>query len=344
MMDVEIFWTAVLERDAARNGCFLFGVMTTGVYCKPSCPARRPLRRNVRFYLTPEAAERDGLRPCLRCRPLETDDRFAGLCAYLRESCEESLTLEDLGKRMNLSPYHLQRAFKRSVGVTPKQYQDACRMDRFKQHLKDGKSVTDAIYEAGYGSPSRLYERSSAGLGMTPGLYRNGAPQVKITYSIHQTVAGWMLVAATECGLCMVELGDSEEALKHTLRKEFPRATLCTDGAPQKWVEALQRHLEGTQPELSLPLDVRLSAFQAHVYDYLRTIPYGETRSYGEVAAGLGRPSAARAVARACAANPVALAVPCHRVVRGNGDPGGYRWGMERKQSLLNKEREKRLS
>ncbi|MBV6432560.1 MAG: Bifunctional transcriptional activator/DNA repair enzyme Ada [Bryobacteraceae bacterium] len=346
-INAERCWDAVLRRDAAEDGRFIVGVITTGIYCKPSCPSRRPLRKNVRFYTSPQEAERDGLRPCLRCCPLSADDpavaRIRALCAYIEEHSGESVTLEDLGHRGGLSPYHLQRTFKSVVGVTPKQYLNACRMGSFKEQLRAGKSVTEAIYEAGYGSSSRLYERSGASLGMKPREYRNGADRLAIRYAVHQTGAGLMLVAATGRGVCAVEFGDSPEELERSLREEYPAAEITAIHPPyaepfRQWLADLSRQVNGAQPARQLPLDVRVSAFRAKVYEQLRAIPAGETRSYSEVAAAIGRPSATRAVARACATNPVAVTVPCHRVVRRNGDMGGYRWGIDRKRKLLDAE------
>jgi AraC family transcriptional regulator of adaptative response/methylated-DNA-[protein]-cysteine methyltransferase len=342
--NTESYWDAVLRRDAAEDGRFVFGVITTGVYCKPSCPSRRPLRKNVRFYDSPQEAERDGLRPCLRCRPLSAEDpavaRVRALCAYIEEHSGESITLEGLSRRAGLSPYHLQRTFKAAVGVSPKQYLDACRMGSFKEQLRAGKSVTDAIYEAGYGSSSRLYERSGANLGMKPKEYRSGADRLTIRYAVQQTAVGLMLVAATERGVCAVEFGDTPEDLEKSLRGEYPAAEITAVDKPypepfRQWLADLSRQINGTQPAHQLPLDVQVSAFRARVYEQLRTIPAGETRSYSEVAAAIGRPSATRAVARACATNPVAVTVPCHRVVRRNGDMAGYRWGVDRKRKLL---------
>jgi len=342
--NTESCWDAILRRDAAEDGNFVFGVITTGVYCKPSCPSRRPLRKNVRFYDSPQEAERDGLRPCLRCRPLSAEHpavaRIKTLCAYIEEHSGENVTLEDLSRRAGLSPFHLQRTFKAAVGVSPKQYLNACRMGSFKEQLRAGKSVTDAIYEAGYGSASRLYERSGTNLGMKPKEYRGGADRLTIRYAVQPTAAGLMLVAATGRGVCAVEFGDTPEDLENSLRSEYPAADITAVDQPyeepfRQWLADLSRQVNGTQPAHQLPLDVRVSAFRARVYEQLRAIPAGETRSYSEVAASIGHPSATRAVARACATNPVAVAVPCHRVVRRNGDMGGYRWGLDRKRKLL---------
>jgi AraC family transcriptional regulator of adaptative response/methylated-DNA-[protein]-cysteine methyltransferase len=347
-------WQAVLDRDPTGDGHFFFGVLTTGVYCRPSCPARRPLRRNVRFYDDPAAARRDGLRPCRRCRPDEASGGAAlpawvrDLCEHIRRSSESGgrLTLAELSRRAGLSPAHLQRTFRARVGVSPRQYAERCRLERLKGELRAGESVTGAIYAAGFGSSSRVYERSDDRIGMTPGEYREGGRGVTISYAALDTADGPLLLAATDRGLCFVQLGGTVEELVARLRAEYPAAELRPSAAATAespalaaWAASLQRHLAGDQPHLELPLDVRASAFQQRVWSFLQSIPWGQTRSYAEVAAAIGRPGSARAVARACASNPVALAVPCHRVLRGNGDLAGYRWGLERKRTLLARER-----
>jgi AraC family transcriptional regulator, regulatory protein of adaptative response / methylated-DNA-[protein]-cysteine methyltransferase len=340
-------WDAVCRRDAGFDGKLLFGVLTTGVYCRPSCPARRPLRKNVRFYASPVEAERDGLRPCRRCRPLSgataaTPPWVAELCDHIRRQCDggEALTLEALAARVRLSPTHLQRTFRAVVGVSPRQYAELCRLERLKGELRGGESVTGAIYAAGFGSSSRVYERADERLGMTPRQYRAGGKGVAITYAAVDTALGPLLLAATDRGLCFVQLGGTAGELVAHLRREFPAAELEAVGASPSpafaaWMEALRRHLAGAQPHLDLPLDVRASAFQLRVWTFLQSIPRGETRSYAEVASAVGAPGASRAVARACASNPVAVAIPCHRVIRADGGLAGYRWGVERKRRLL---------
>jgi AraC family transcriptional regulator of adaptative response/methylated-DNA-[protein]-cysteine methyltransferase len=350
-LDEGACWDAVCRRDPSWDGRFLFGVLTTGVFCHPSCAARRPLRKNVRFYETAAAAARDGLRPCRRCRP----DAFAGgglpawvvdLCAALDRAGDEgeTLTLEALSRRAGLSPAHLQRTFRAVVGVTPRQYAERRRLERFKGELRSGAAVTEAIYAAGFGSSSRLYESADRGLGMRPGDYRAGGRGVTIGWAAVDTSLGPLLLAATDRGLCAVQLGGTVEELHSRLAREYPHAELKPVGDPPPpafvaWMDALRDHLEGARPHPGLPLDVRATAFQQRVWAFLQTIPWGETRSYSEVAAAIGRPRAVRAVARACAANPVALAVPCHRVLRGDGELAGYRWGVERKRELLARER-----
>ncbi len=341
-MQEKEYWQATLDRDARYDGRFVFAVRSTGIYCRPSCPARRPRREHVQFFAAPAQAEQAGFRACRRCRPdrAAPDQPQLGLvreiCRYLSGPVEHMPTLEELSARFHLSPYHLQRTFKRLVGVTPRQYAAAQRLARLKQELKNGGRVTDSLYEAGYGSSSSFYGGPNEDLGMTPSSYRNGGAAARILYAIVPCPLGWLLVAATERGLCAVRLGDSERELEQTLREEFPAARLVRSEAELgQWVQRLLDYLEGAQPHLDLPLDVQATAFERRVWEMLRTIPYGEKRSYTEVARAIGQPRAARAVAQACAHNPVALVIPCHRVVRGDGSPGGYRWGVERKRQLL---------
>lgn len=349
MLDEQACWEAVLHKDRSQDGRFYFGVVTTGVYCRPSCAARQPLRKNVRFFATPAEAERAGLRACRRCRPLESDAqsrKMTELCDYIRRNCEsgEPLTLEALARQAGLSPSHLQRTFRAVVGVTPRQFVESCRFAALKRELRTETSVTDAIYEAGFGSSSRVYERADTLLGMTPKEYGAGGKDLAISCVSFESPVGRLMLAATDRGLCFVQFGESHEELLARLRKEYPAAAIETVEEPfpaplAEWMEALRRHLAGEQPDLHLPVAVRASAFQQKVWSYLQSIPYGEVRSYSQVAAALGRPTATRAVAQACASNRTALVVPCHRVIRADGDLGGYRWGMERKRMILAGER-----
>jgi AraC family transcriptional regulator of adaptative response/methylated-DNA-[protein]-cysteine methyltransferase len=349
MLNQERCWAEVLERDASRDGAFFFGVVTTGVYCKPSCPARRPLRKNVRFFETGAAAEAQGLRACLRCRPSALGDpdpdaeRIRAICRHIEEHAGEPLKLRDLAAQAALSPFHFQRSFKKVAGVTPREYVEAARLRRFKSALKTAKGVTDAVFEAGYESASSAYERSAVRLGMTPKQYREGARDLGISYAVVASPVGPMLVAATDRGLCSVQFGDAPEQLVAALRCEYPHAQLAqmTDAslpALEAWVAALSRHLAGAQPHIDLPLDIRHTAFQMRVWAFLQSIPYGEVRSYADVAAAIGSPNAIRAVARACSQNPLAVVIPCHRVIRGSGELAGYRWGLARKRALLDLE------
>lgn len=338
-------WGAVMTRDASRDGEFVFAVSTTGVYCRPSCAARRPRRENVEFFRGPEQAERAGYRACLRCRPKAISgnsraDGVKAICRYIEQHLDEPLTLQRLGKEFRQSPFHLQRSFKASLGITPREYADSCRLRSLKRNLQAGDSVTRAMYDAGYGSSSRLYERTASQLGMTPDKYRRGAIAATIRYTLADSPLGRMLIAATDRGICAIQFARSDGELLEGLRHEFPFAARRSDDRGLRpWVSDLLRQMGGKELDAALPLDIRATAFQRRVWTYLQSIPFGATRSYNDVAKGIGQPTASRAVARACAANPVAVAIPCHRVVRGDGSMGGYRWGIERKKALLEMER-----
>lgn len=350
MLDCDECWNSILQRDKTRDGQFYFGVLSTGVYCRPSCPARKPLRANVRFYETTAQAENDGLRPCRRCRPLDAtmaDAQAAAmgsLCEFIEENAEQSLTLAELAERAHLSPSYLQRLFKSILGVSPKQYADTCRMRKLKSELRTSKDVAQAVYGAGFGSSSRVYERADTRLGMTPGEYRRGGHGIAISYAPIESAFGLLLLGATDRGICFLQFGDSVEGLLAELRREYPATSFESIRVPRApefegWANALKRYLEGTESCLMFPLDVRSTAFQTKVWTYLQSIPLGQVQSYGEVAKGIGQPGAARAVGRACATNRVALIIPCHRVIRGDGELGDYRWGLTRKRGLLEAER-----
>lgn len=335
-------WNAVITRDSAHDGEFVFAVSSTGVYCRPSCAARRPRRENVQFFLTAEAAEQAGYRACLRCRPRSVSSNTAtegvkAICRFIEQHLDEPLTLDRLGKEFCQSPFHLQRRFKAALGVTPREYADSCRLRLLKRNLQAGDNVTRAMYDAGYGSSSRLYERTASQLGMTPDKYRRGAVASVIRYTCADSPLGRMLIAATNRGICAIQFARTDGELIEGLKREFPFATRKSDdgGGLKSWVSALLRQMHGDDTDASLPLDIRATAFQRRVWTYLQSIPFGSTRSYSDVAKGIGQPSAARAVARACATNPVAVAIPCHRVVREDGTMGGYRWGIGRKKALL---------
>ncbi len=350
-LDEGAMWRAVEARDPAFDGRFLLGVVTTGIYCRPSCPARRPLRRNARFFATAPAAERAGLRPCLRCRPTEApeDARVAivrRMCDLIRERCDDgpSTTLSALARRSGYGATHVTRLFRAILGLTPRQLVEACRLEALKGELRGTSAITSAIYGAGFGSASRVYERVDGRLGMTPGAYRAGGKGEVIAHVELPTDLGPVLVGATDRGICFVQFGDSPRERLEALRREFPQARLepaAAGDSPQlrRWAEALSAHLRGRRPHADLPLDVSTTAFRFQVYRYLATIPRGETRTYSEVAQAIGRPGASRAVASACAANTVAVLIPCHRVIRAGGELAGYRWGVDRKRRLLAAER-----
>lgn len=344
--DEKTRWRQVLARDGEADGHFVYAVRSTGIYCRPSCPSRKPRRDNVRFYEVPEAAEQAGFRACKRCRPEQAaaaDPRMAAVrraCREIERAEQPAPDLETLAAGAGLSAFHFQRLFKQLVGVTPKQYAEARRQARLRHHLRKGEAVGSALYGAGYGSSSRLYEKAGDYLGMTPAVYRKGGEGMALGYAMAETPFGLLYVAATGRGLCAVGLADDAAEALADLAAEFPRAARVPDQqglAPA--LAAILTHLDGRSPHLDLPLDIRATAFQHQVWEALRAIPRGETRSYGEIAAALGRPEAVRAVARACATNPVALVIPCHRAVRQDGTLAGYRWGIDRKRRLLTQER-----
>lgn len=340
-------WRAVERRDRRSDGAFVYAVRSTGVYCKPSCPSRRPSRANVRFFLTTKDAELAGYRACLRCRPGDedspssTDAAVERARSYLDRNSDRPVPLAELAEHTGVSAWHLQRSFKRLLGVSPKAYQDARRVSRFKSRLRAGDTVSRATYEAGFGSSSRVYERSGVLLGMTPAAYRRGGAGVRIAYTITDASIGRVLVAMTDRGVCAVELGGTDAEVVRALQNDFPRATIERgDDEHRAWVRAVVDRVRdpGRGRSSDVPLDMAGSAFQLRVWKALQEIPAGERRSYGQVAAAIGRPSATRAVARACATNHLAVVVPCHRVVRSDGDLAGYKWGLERKRRLLEKE------
>jgi AraC family transcriptional regulator, regulatory protein of adaptative response / methylated-DNA-[protein]-cysteine methyltransferase len=359
-------WAAVMGRDGQQDGTFVYAVTTTGVFCRPSCPSRRPHRQNVLFFDAPDAAERAGFRACLRCKPRDAAAPAAAMVekvrTYVDAHLDDRITLSSLAQHVGVSTFHLQRMFKRETGLSPAQYAAARRAERFRHELKQGANVTRATYDAGYSSSSRLYAVSNAQLGMTPSTYRRGGHGMHIRYATADTAFGRLLVAATERGVCFVELGDDDRTLEAGLSAEYPLATreqapaemgewmsavLATlDGASPRVVKreaALQRQQGQQQPTTTapavVPLDVKATDFKWRVWRALQEIPYGETRSYAQVAAAIGAPRAVRAVANACATNNAALVIPCHRVIGSNGTLTGYRWGVDRKRRLLEHER-----
>jgi O-6-methylguanine DNA methyltransferase len=350
----EARWHSVRMRERAADGAFVYAVRSTGIYCRPSCPSRKPRPEQVVFFALPEAAEQQGFRPCRRCRPRATPARdpqievVARVCRQIESEIaggndlcgDVGLTLRALSAPLGLSPHQLERAFRRVMGITPRQYADAQRMGRVKSRLRKGDKVTTALYEAGFGSSSRLYERAPSQLGMTPAKYREGGSGMEIHYTVVDSPLGRLLVGATERGVSAVYLGETDARLEAALRREYPRADIRRDhNGLHVWVSKILEHLRGQEPHLDLPTDVQATAFQRRVWEELRRIPYGTTKTYGEVARAIGSPKAIRAVARACATNPVSIAVPCHRVVREDGNLAGYRWGIERKRILIEREK-----
>lgn len=342
-------WSAVLSRDSSRDGSFVFAVRSTGIYCRPSCPARRPRREQVSFFQIPEAAEQAGYRACRRCHPRRataTDPRIElvrRICHAIDEHDEEPQTLKTLTRQTGVSAHNLQRTFKELMGITPRQYADSRRLKRFKTNVKSGSSVIDAMYTAGYGSSRALYEKSSVQLGMTPATYGRGGKGMQIVYTIADCALGRLLVAATNRGVCSVALGESDSALTTALFAEYPEASIDSNDKQispslNLWLNEILKHLKGKSPRIELPLDIQATAFQWRVWEELRRIPLGATRSYQEIADAIGNPKAVRAVARACASNHAALVIPCHRVIREDKTLGGYRWGLERKKKLLKQE------
>jgi AraC family transcriptional regulator, regulatory protein of adaptative response / methylated-DNA-[protein]-cysteine methyltransferase len=336
---------AVAMHDARMDGAFVYAVRSTGIYCRPSCPSRRPNKKQILLFVRPEAAEQAGFRACRRCQPRQSRgnpkaDLVRRVCSEIESNPDGPISLRKLAEHTGMSAAHLQRTFRQAMGISPRQYADALRVARFKSELRKGKDVTTALHEVSYGSSSRLYEKSDAQLGMTPATYRRGGRGMNISYTIAPCALGRVLVAATERGISAVYLGDRDSDLVAALRKEYPRAEIRTATREHsKWVHSIVQHLAGSNPRLNLPTDVMATAFQRRVWEALRSIPFGETRTYSEVARAIGQPSAIRAVARACATNPASIVVPCHRVVRTDGTLGGYRWGLGRKKLLLEREK-----
>jgi AraC family transcriptional regulator of adaptative response/methylated-DNA-[protein]-cysteine methyltransferase len=337
-------WQAVVARDASFDDRFFYAVETTGVYCRPSCGARLPKRENVRFFATRAQAERAGFRACKRCKPnaapraARESARIAAACRAIEQS-DTPPRLSELAQIAGLSPYHFHRLFKATTGLTPKAYADAHRAERVRSALHAGDNVTRAAFAAGFNSTGRFYAEARARLGMTPSQFRDGAPRSMIQFAFGRCSLGTVLVASSSEGVCAILLGERVEALRADLARRFPKAQLvAAEPDFQRRVSEVVRLIETPARAFSLPLDVRGSAFQERVWRALREIPAGQTLSYGELARKLDVPKAARAVARACADNPLAVAIPCHRVVRGDGGLGGYRWGLARKEKLLQRE------
>ncbi|MFL6375266.1 MAG: bifunctional DNA-binding transcriptional regulator/O6-methylguanine-DNA methyltransferase Ada [Pyrinomonadaceae bacterium] len=346
-MESDVLWQAVKNRDARFNGAFVFAVRTTGIFCKPSCSARAAKRENVVLYDAIEAARSAGFRACLRCKP-EAAVTVDPQVEFVLKACElldtnDEISIDAVADELELSTSHLQRTFKAIMGISPKKYAEAKKMERFKDELRSGSDVTTAMYEAGYGSSRGLYEKASAGLGMTPATYKKGGVGMKINFLVTDCELGKLLVARTTKGVCSVTIGDSAADLEDGLVKEFPHAEIAKDAKKDAElftaVNAILDYMAGRRHRLVLPLDLKATAFQLQVWEFLQKIPYGETRSYSQVAEALGDKKKVRAVAQACARNRVALVIPCHRVVASTGELAGYRWGVERKKKLLAAER-----
>ena len=339
-------WQAVLERDRTLDGAFVYAVRSTGIYCRSGCPSRRPHRAQVSFFPFPAAAEQAGFRACRRCKPRDLIARDPHVllaertCRLLESSRGSRMTLAMIARGLGVSAQHLQRVFTRVTGVSPRAYADQLRTVRLRSSLKAGETVSRALYDAGYGSPSRIYEQRSSGLGMTPATLAKGGPGERVAYAIAESALGKVLVAATPRGLCFVTLGDSDRAVEGALALEFPAALkVREDKGLSMYVKDVLARIAGREPHGDLPFDVRATAFQRRVWDELRRVPAGTTMSYSALAKKMGHPSATRAVANAVAKNPIAIVVPCHRVVREDGATGGYRWGNVRKVGLLKAER-----
>ena len=353
-LDHQQLWTAVLSRDASFDGRFVYAVRSTGIYCRPTCPSRRPRQSQALFFALPEDAWSAGYRPCRRCQP----DQLGQIAELARSACKyiddyidsrESLPqLVEISEAMGVPETRLRRVFRQEIGLTPAQYARAQRLERFKALLRDGESVTSATFNAGYGSSSRIYESASEQLGMTPASYRKGGAGAVIRYIMADSALGGLLVAGTNSGVCAVKLGDEPEVLIAELREEFPAAEIrrveldnsdSESAGLREWVGAILEYLDGRHTDIYLPLDVLATLFQWRVWRQLQSIPVGETRTYQQLAEDLQHPTASRAVGRACATNPVAPIVPCHRAVRKDGGLAGYRWGLHRKEALLEMER-----
>ena len=353
-LDTERLWTAVVSRDRAFDGRFVYAVRSTGIYCRPTCPSRRPLPEHIRYFVAPEEARSAGYRACRRCLPDRqgTDAELARLaCNYIDDYIEVNDAppgLKQVCDAVGLAPSRLQREFRRETGLTLLQYGRGKRVERLKNLLREGANVSDALYEAGYGSSSRLYENAGEQLGMTPASYRKGGAGAAIRYIVANSALGGLLLAGTSRGVCAVKLGDDTAALIAELHQEFPAADIRPvapdDDSPDSgglrgWIEAALAYLDGRSTDIGLPLDVRATMFQWRVWRQLQAIPAGETRTYQQLAEELEHPKASRAVGRACATNPVAPIIPCHRALRKDGGLGGYRWGLHRKEALLDMER-----
>ena len=342
----QIYLQAIRERNAEFDGAFVFAVRSTKIYCRPSCPARRPKAENIQLFINFRDAEAAGFRPCLRCRPQNDGDNSGRefvekVCRVIEENDEQLISLDTLAAELEISPSHLQRTFKRATGISPAEFAQSRRINKFKTNVKKSSDVTAAMYDAGFNSSNRLYEKAAEEFGMTPATYARGGAGAWISYTTAVCALGRLLVAATKKGICAVSLGDTEKELEDSFLAEFSEAEIIRDDSGLKnYLEEILSRLNGNNMRLDLPTDVRATAFQRRVWQELKKIPFGETRSYKQIAENIGNHKAVRAVARACAANPVAIITPCHRVVGANGNLNGYAWGIERKKKLLENEKQ----
>ena len=350
MLDDDHCWERMAARDRSAEGLFVVAVTSTGIFCRPGCPARTPLRRNVRFFATATEAMAEGFRPCRRCRPLAPLADIGlitveAICRHIEERAAETLPLDALALRSGYSAAHLQRRFRAAVGLSPREYQAAVRARHYRRALRTEPTATAALYAAGYGSTARVADRAGPLGAVTPTQYRAEGHSMQLDWISVATDFGPLLVAASERGIAFAAFGPTDAALAE-LMTEYPRATIVAAAAATTalaaWGAAISEHLEGRRPDPRLPLDIQGTAFQQLVWTFLQTIPAGETRTYTEVAAAIGKPAAVRAAASACGANRVSLLIPCHRVIRGDGGLGGYRWGLERKQRLIEQERDEK--
>jgi len=340
---------AVLNRDSDSDGMFVFAVKSTRVYCRPSCPAKRPNIKQILFFSSSQEAEKTGFRPCQRCHPREVvtsqTKLIHNICQFIDCNLEKKLTLATLSNYANLSPFHLQRIFKRKIGISPRQYVEARRVEKMKNSLRNGKTVTRALYDAGFSSRSRIYGNVQNKLGASPGTYRRGGVGMRIEYVITSCPAGRLLIGVTENGLCAVCLGGSDSAVEAALIQDYPSAIVIrNDNRLALWVDCFMKYFDGQDFHGDLPIDVQATAFQWRVWNRIQSVPRGCTTTYGDIARAIGKPSAVRAVARACATNPVSLVIPCHRVIGQDGNLRGYRWGKNRKRELLSLEKSSHIT
>lgn len=345
MFNDDICLKAIEARDKSFDGQFYYGVITTGVYCKPSCSSRPALPENMRFFKSADEAEKQNLRPCKKCNP-RNHNGLVDVAIYIEKHADEKITLDDLAKISGLSPHHVQKKFKASYAVSPKEYQNGLRLERLKTSLKEGDDISGAIYEAGYGSSSRVYEQIDGRIGMTPKAYCEGGKGEEISYAIRECSLGLIIMAATDRGVCMIHFGDSRSELESHLKEEYPNATFIdtppsSDAHLNEWIEAFEKHISHGAVRPDIPLHLNGTAFQIKVWRFLMSVKPGEVLSYKEQAKRMGMPKAVRAVASANARNNIGVLVPCHRILRGDGSLGGFRWGLERKRVLIDQERKK---